>query len=391
MKINLVIGSFYPAVCYGGPVFSTLYTSRELARLGHQVYVSTTNANGDALLDVETNKFIQFEDNIFVKYYGNANKAGFSWPLLFNIWRDIKNADVIFIQSIFSSYAPVSLLYATLLRKPVMLSPRGSLGGWCLESKRQNIKRLWLKIFILPFQNLIYWHATSEQEKQDILSIQQGARVTIIPNGINISEFISSAQLSSAEYTKQFIGTAIDCCYKIISMGRLHNKKGFDILIDAFSVIKDEYPDSILLIAGPDGGELCNLQQQVIRYSLQNRVFFVGELTGQDKIDFLANGDIFVLPSHNENFGNVYAESLAAGTPVIASKNTPWQDVENHRCGKWVANTTQETAAAMRELLKLDLQAAGMRGSKYCHETFDWRVIGRKFSEEFTKLMEILK
>ena len=54
--------------------------------------------------------------------------------------------------------------------------------------------------------------------------------------------------------------------------------------------------------------------------NLNNNVFFVGEVLGQDKIDFLANADIFVSPSHDENFGNVYIESLAAGTPIVASK-----------------------------------------------------------------------
>ena len=70
----------------------------------------------------------------------------------------------------------------------------------------------------------------------------------------------------------------------------------------------------------------------------------------QEKVDFFVNADLFVLPSHNENFGLVYVEALAAGTPVVASKNTPWEEVEDANCGKWVNNCVVETAKAMIEM-----------------------------------------
>ena len=80
----------------------------------------------------------------------------------------------------------------------------------------------------------------------------------------------------------------------------------------------------------------------------------IGTIENQEKIDFLANADLFVLPSHNENFGNVYVESLATGTPVVASLQTPWRHVEDYKCGKWVANNIESTCSAMLELLGND-------------------------------------
>ncbi len=65
------------------------------------------------------------------------------------------------------------------------------------------------------------------------------------------------------------------------------------------------------------------------------------------------------LASHHENFGMVYAEALAAGTPVVASTNTPWQDVEKYNCGKWVENTPEKFAKAINEILNSDPIANG--------------------------------
>lgn len=387
MNINLIVGTFYPAVSYGGPIFSTLYTGRELARLGNKVYVSTTNANGEENLNITTNKFIQYETNLFVKYYGGANYRAFSWPLIFNIWKDIKRCDIVSLQGMFSCYIVVSLWYASVFKKPVLLSPRGSLGDWCIQNKRSTLKKIWLMCFVYPFLKIIRFHATSEQEKYDIKKIFPKSDVIVIPNGIDPTDYTSSAQLSSVEFTQRFIGKPIDGCIKIISMGRLHCKKGFDILIKAFAIIKKEYPEAVLLIAGPDGGEYKNLQQQVRESKLEDHVFFVGELSGHDKVDFLTNGDIFVLPSHHENFGNVYAESLAAGTPIIASTNTPWQDVEKNSCGKWVNNSVEETAIAMKEMLGNDLIKMGCCGRKYINTFFTWPSIALQFGQTFENMV----
>ena len=165
MKINLIIPSFYPATIYGGPIFSTLHTCKELAKLeGININVSTTNTNMHSKLDVETNKDIKFEDNFYVKYYDETKVDKFSLQLFLNVWKDIKSSDIAHIQAIFNTPIPISLLYAKLFKKPIILSPRGSLGEWCIGNG-SKFKTMWLNYLLKPLVQNITWHATAEDRK----------------------------------------------------------------------------------------------------------------------------------------------------------------------------------------------------------------------------------
>ncbi len=387
LKINLIISSFYPAVIYGGPIFSTLYACKELVKLDDiEIYVSTTNTNMTKRLDVKTNKFLDFSTNLYVKYYNETIIGKFSTMLLLNIFKDIKKNDVVHIQGIFNTPIPVSLLSARLQKKPVILSSRGSLGNWVM-SQGNRFKKIWLKLFIKPFSEYVTWHATAQQEKDEILSHFPNAKVTLIPNGTYIEEYNKINNFKPTEFIRRYTSREIDKIDKIIvSMGRLQKKKGFDILIESFNSVLRKFPNSYLFIAGPDEGEGDNLNNQITEYNLEEKVFLIGNIENQEKINFLGNADLFALPSHNENFGNVYLESLASGTPIIASKNTPWKEVEEYNCGKWVDNSVEETSKAMLEILKKDRNIMRENSMKLAAQ-YDWSEIALKFSKLYRELI----
>jgi glycosyltransferase involved in cell wall biosynthesis len=387
MNINLIIPSFYPATIFGGPIFSTLHTCKELSNLENiNINVSTTNTNMHSKLNVQVNKDIKFGDTFFVKYYNETIINKFSIQLLLNIWKDIKKSDLVHIQGIFDTPTPISLFYANLYKKPVLLSSRGSLGKWCIENG-SKYKNLWLHYLLKPLIKNITWHATAQQEKDEILSIYPNAKIEIIPNGIEYDKFQMSNILSKNQYIRKFINQDVEPNKIIISMGRLQKIKGFDILINAFNLTLESFPNSILLIAGGDEGEEQNLRKQIKYLNIDKNVFLIGAISGQDKIDFLANADLFCLPSHNENFGNVYVESLAAGTPIVASKMTPWSEVENYDCGKWVENSIEETSKAINQILEKDRETMKINSRKLAFK-YDWKTIANNFKELFTKMME---
>ncbi|PML10612.1 hypothetical protein BCT86_00080 [Vibrio breoganii] len=387
MKICLVIPSFYPAVIFGGPIFSTYHTCTELAKIDDiKLNVITTDCNMHDKLDVKSNAWIEL-NNFHVKYYSETILGKFSLRLATKLWRDITGTDVVHVQAIFNSSTPIALFYGSLFRKSILLSPRGALGEWCLING-SKYKLLWLRLLIKPFLNRITWHATSYQEKNEILKIFPSVEVEVVPNGIDYENFQVQNKLTRIDFLKKFSGSEVDSSPDkiIISMGRLQKKKGFDILIESFSEVLKLHPSAKLLIAGDDEGELTSLTELASTLGIINSVYFTGNISGQDKVDFLANADLFVLPSHNENFGNVYVESLAAGTPVVASLDTPWSEVEIENCGRWVKNTVSDTVCAMLDLLSRDRESL-RENSKKCALKYDWSNIAASFKNVYSKMV----
>lgn len=386
MVISVVIPSFYPAVIYGGTVFASYNNARTLASRGNEVFVSTTNTNMYSRLDVPAGRFLPAEKNLWVKYYNETVIDKLSLPLLFQVWKDIRRADVVHVQAIFNTPIPLSLLYAVLYRKPVLLSPHGVLGDWVM-GQGSKFKKSWLKFFIRPFANRIWWHATSAQEKREILQHFPEAKVAVIPNAIDLKAFEVVNPVTPSAFVKKFGKVAGTPSKIIVSMGRLHKKKGFDILIAAFRQVLAKEPGAMLFIAGSDEGEESPLVDMIKMLGLEEKVFLTGNLEGQDKVDFLGNADLFVLPSRNENFGLVYAEALAAGTPIVASTETPWEEVEEAGCGRWVPHTAHATAKAMLDVLARDKEEMEKKAKAFVSK-FSFEAVANEFEKIFTKMIE---
>ena len=208
--------------------------------------------------------------------------------------------------------------------------------------------------------------------------------MVIIPNGIDIEEYSDPIRYSKEEFVKMYTGIKMKPSHIIISMGRLHKKKGFDILIASFKLLLNDFPEAVLIIAGHDEGEMENMNNLAFNEGIAGRVFIIEPLNGSKKVSFLANADVFALPSHNENFGNVYAEALACGTPIVASVNTPWKEVDLAGCGKWVNNSSQETYIAIKELLYSDQKLLRVNSKKYIIK-YSWKEVATKFEELFSK------
>ena len=120
---------------------------------------------------------------------------------------------------------------------------------------------------------------------------------------------------------------------------------------------------------------------------LKCNVFLISAVNNQRKVDFLANSDVFVLPSYTENFGNVYIESLASGTPIVASKNTPWSKVEKCECGKWVENSVDATTTAIFELLEQDRNILRQNSINFAKD-YEWKDIAIKFKNLYKKMQK---
>lgn len=384
MRICLVSSSFYPATFYGGPISATWDLSKKITKQDVEIYVSTTNANGETRLKVSANKFVKKEENLFVKYYHEQFVNRFSLAFLFGIWDDIKQADVIYIQYLFHYTVFFSLLVSILQRKEIVICPRGSFSSFTLSNKFPLIKSFFLNLFIKPFCQSINWHASSYLEKNDIKRKFPNARIEIINDGIDFASFQEFKKYEKSTLLEKYTKIQFkDVSSIFFSMGRLHAIKGFNVLIDAFSLFIEEDKNAKLIIAGGNDGVAEELSQQIIDLKLQESVFLIGVVDFEDKKILLNNCDYFTLASEFESFGIVIAEALSCGKPIVLSNKTPWRDLEINKCGILVDNEKISFSNAFSRIISTDYDSKEIK--EYVKSNYDWSIIVNRFLSSIKK------
>ena len=379
MRVCLVSSSFYPAIFYGGPISSTWDLSKKLGEKNVEVYVSTTNADGNKRIkDIDTKEHIKQAENVFVRYYHEQLINIFSFSFLFGIFSDIKKSDVVYIQYLFHYTVLFSLLFSVFLGKRIILCPRGSFSSFTLSNKRSWLKRLWLFLFISPLKNKIIWQASSYLEKEDILFYFPKVDVKIISDGIDVDSFSKSNKIDNKELLKKYTNKDFKNVSDVVfSMGRLHKIKRFDILINAFELYLDENKNAKLLIAGADDGVRNALENQIKELKLEDSVFMIGLVNFSQKKELLSNCSFFSLSSDFESFGIVVSEALACGVPVVVSDKTSWKNIERNNCGIFVKNQKEDFCTAFHQIKERNFTSENCK--KYVKDNFDWEIITKKF------------
>ena len=385
MRVCLVSSSFYPAIFYGGPISSTWDLSKKLGEKNVEVYVSTTNADGNKRLKgVDTQKHVKLAKNIFVRYYHEQLINIFSFSFLVNVFSDIKKSDVVYIQYLFHYTVVLSLFFAWVLKKKVIICPRGSFSSFTLENNKRYFKKLWLQILIKPFSKKVIWQASSYLEKEDILKFQVNVRVEIISDGVNFNKFQDQEKISLIPLVEKYTNTKFSEVSEVIfSMGRLHKIKGFNILINSFDLYLKDNKHAKLIIAGGDDGERENLILQITKMKLEESVFLIGVIDFNQKKELLSSCSFFALASEFESFGIVITESLSCGTPVVVSDKTAWRDLNKNNCGIFAKNQKQEFCNAFHEIKKENFTSEDCKN--YVKENFDFEVVSQKFLNLITK------
>jgi glycosyltransferase involved in cell wall biosynthesis len=150
----------------------------------------------------------------------------------------------------------------------------------------------------------------------------------------------------------------------LLFLGRVHEKKGCDLLIEAFARIAESNNLLQLVIAGPDQtGWVAKLKVLARALNVSDRVTFAGMLRGESKWGAFYASEAFVLPSHQENFGIAVAEALGCALPVLISdKVNIWREVEADGAALVAADTAEGTERSLRRWLTLsESERAGMR------------------------------
>lgn len=153
-------------------------------------------------------------------------------------------------------------------------------------------------------------------------------------------------------------------CTLLLFLGRIHPKKGCDLLIDAFTRVAAGAPDLRLVMAGPDSaGWQAQLQARAAALGVAERITWTGMLRGDLKWGALRACDAFVLPSHQENFGIAVAEALGSGRPVLISdKVNIWREIAESGAGIVEPDTVSGTERALRRFIALGARERAAMG-----------------------------
>ncbi len=374
LRVLYVLPWFYPAVRYGGPIESVLRTCQELGR--HvDLEVVTTDMDGPGRLDVPVAREMSVE-GVSVRYFGrlSTNEYGLSPALWSFLHREISRFDLVHTQPAFSFAPTAGATAARAAGVPYIVSPRGSCQPWARGQKRWKRVPYWHLIEHRNLSRAAALHATSEEEVTALRGLFPKTQIMLVPNGVQIPE-----SLPTVEPARR----------RVLFLGRLHPVKALDRLIDALSLVTRDFPDVEAVLAGPDDvGEWERLQALLSKLTPRPDVRHLGAVHGEEKAKLLASATMLVLPSHTENFGQVVVEALSHGTPVVASRHTPWKVLEERGAGRWVDNSPESLAEAIKSLLADPDRARKMgEAGMALAQDFAWPSVGDAMASAYEKVL----
>lgn len=229
--------------------------------------------------------------------------------------------------------------------------------------------------------------ASTEKEKCDLITHYQASPGTIgvIPCGVNLELF----KPTKKEAARQVLG--LDGDKVILFVGRIEPLKGIDRLLVAISYLK-KWPRLRLVIIGGDGSsrpELARLKALAQELNIENKVSFPGSVPQKRLPLFYSAADACVVPSYYESFGMVILESLACGTPVVAtSVGAATSLIRQGESGYLVADNMPYNLAQ-----KIDRLLSGKNGAEHASSiresvaSYDWACIAQAVAREYTSVL----
>lgn len=385
MKILIVI----PAIgtVYGGPSKSVLALAEQLCRLSCHVDIVTTHANGASPLNVPLQTWITGQ-SYRIQYFPYSDIGDYKLSICLTRWlfQHIPDYDVVHTNAIFSYPVLPAYLACQLHRIPYVVTPHGMLEPWALSYKAQK-KFLYYKLLEKPaLQEATAIQVLATPEAKNIRSLGITTPLALVPNGIDRQPFLPLAD------PELFYQKFPDVRQKtlILFLGRIDPKKGLDLLASAFAKIHAQFPNTHLIVAGPDNiGFLPSVQAYFTQAGCLNAVTFTGMLTGDTKYAALAAASIYVAPSYSEGFSMSVLEGMAAGLACVITAECNFPEAANAQAAYVVRANADDITKALVNCLSnpLEAKAMGNRARQFVFAHYTWEQIAQKMVKVYTAIV----
>ena len=334
-----------------------------LQKIGHQVSVLAPAETEDHLPDFVTS----VGQPRAVKYNGSVARLSFGPVTARKVskWIEDGQFDVLHVHE---PLAPsVSVLAVWAAKGPIVATWHSSV------DKSRMILSL-AKLAQTAMEKISARIAVSEAARTTLIN-HVGGDAVIIPNGVDTSAFIDAHPISGWPGE----GKAL------VFLGRVDEpRKGLEILLAAFPIVRKEFPNLRLLIAGPgDPEELID----EVPVADRNAIVHIGKISNDEKPDVFASGNIYVAPNTGgESFGIVLLEAMASGVPVVASNLHAFERVlEYGKAGVTFKNeNSQDLAKVLIDLLSDEQKLVQLKVAGYARSAiFDWTLVASRVLEVY--------
>ncbi|MBC7782435.1 MAG: glycosyltransferase [Burkholderiales bacterium] len=376
-----VISSVDPRA--GGTTTQLVSLVKAQVELGMTVSVISTYAND---FDPSAAEIMQ-AGGAYLELVGPCT-AVMAWhPKISRVLRDVvANSNLLHIHGLWEEIQHRAAVIARESNIPYLFSLHGTLEPWSMQQSRLK-KQIYMAVRMkknLAEASALHYSDSLEQEltrdwRLSTPAIIQGYAVDLSP----------FERMPSQGMFRRAFPAVGDTPYALF-LGRLHPRKGLDILMQAFAA--GALQNTMLVIAGPTGqdGYLEELKRIAEEFKITDRVIFTGMVEGNIRSAAFADATVSVMPSHSDNFGTAAIESLACGTPVIISDHVAMsRQIALNSVGEVVAVALSPISDAINKWMSDPAKSAqtGALGRDWAFRNFDSKASALAWAQHYDDIL----
>jgi glycosyltransferase involved in cell wall biosynthesis len=365
----------------GGPIRAVLDLSAAFAGRGHVVHIATTelsddlrarHAQGDCDLTSGKAKIVLLDGPM-------AGTTPLTKRALVQAEELLAQSDLLHVHGVWN-YSNVQLSkLARRLNKPYFVSVRGMLDDWCMEQKSFKKRLFLLACGRRHLEKSTAVHLTADFEFEQARKWFPRGTGVVIPNLLDLQPYRSlpGSELATQQFAALQVGEPV-----VLFLSRVHVKKGAEVLLQAAKLLHTTGDRAQFVLAGAgDDSYIAQLKESAATLGIADRVHFIGHVGGNLKVSLYQASLCLALPTHQENFGFVFPEAMAAGTPVITTKGVDiWPQLQ--RGGAMIVERTASAfAESIRSLIhnRDERAARATQARSFVFQEYDEDAIVRQF------------